>query len=60
MCPCSSFWEAIRKTTKYLSACAQDERFQRLVAVEDIGALAATAMEGTVGDARQFKSGVVG
>jgi transposase len=37
--------------------CAQDERCRRLVAVEGIGPLAATAMIGAVGDARQFKSG---
>jgi transposase len=37
--------------------CAEDERCRRLVAVEGIGPLAATAMIGAVGDARQFKSG---
>ena len=37
--------------------CAQDQRCQRLVAVEGIGALAATAMVGAVGDARQFRNG---
>ncbi len=37
--------------------CAQDQRCQRLVAVEGIGSLAATAIVGAVGDARQFKNG---
>jgi transposase len=37
--------------------CAQDERCQRLVEVEGIGPLVATAMVAAVGDARQFKTG---
>jgi transposase len=37
--------------------CAQDERVQRLIAIEGIGPISASAMVAAVGDARQFKSG---
>jgi transposase len=40
-----------------LEGIAQDERCRRLVAVEDMTPLAATAMVGAVGDARRFKAG---
>lgn len=36
---------------------SQDERVQRLMEIEGIGPISATAMVASVGDARQFKSG---
>jgi len=46
-----------RYDLKLSQLCAQDQRCQRLVAVEGIGSLAATAMVGAVGDAGQFRNG---
>ncbi len=37
--------------------CRQDERCQRLVKVEGVGPLVATALVAAIGDARQFKNG---
>lgn len=37
--------------------CAQDERTKRLMAIEGIGPISASAIVSAVGDARQFKSG---
>lgn len=37
--------------------CAQDERIKRIMAIEGIGPINASAMVAAVGDARQFKSG---
>lgn len=37
--------------------CGQDERLQRLVKIEGIGPISASAIVAAVGDARQFKSG---
>ena len=37
--------------------CQQDERCRRLVKVEGVGPLVATALVAAIGNARQFKSG---
>jgi transposase len=37
--------------------CAQDERIKRLLPIEGIGPISASAIVAAVGDARQFKSG---
>jgi transposase len=37
--------------------CAQDERIKRLMAIEGIGPISASAIVSAIGDARQFKSG---
>lgn len=37
--------------------CAQDERIRRLMQIEGVGLISASAMVAAVGDARQFKSG---
>jgi transposase len=37
--------------------CAKDERIKRLMAVEGLGPISASAVVSAIGDARQFKSG---
>lgn len=37
--------------------CTQDERIKRIMAIEGVGPISASAMVAAVGDARQFKSG---
>lgn len=37
--------------------CAQDERIRRLMALEGVGPISASAIVSAIGDARQFKSG---
>jgi transposase len=37
--------------------CAQDERIRRLMEIEGVGLISASALVAAVGDARQFKSG---
>lgn len=37
--------------------CAQDERIKRLMAIEGLGPISASAIVSAIGDARQFKSG---